>query len=51
MAKVCEICGKKPLSGNMVLNPDANYVFKIGDVMILMGHAEDIARFRYSFNL
>lgn len=41
----------KETTGNMVLNPDANYVFKIGDVMILMGHAEDIARFRFSFGL
>jgi len=37
--------------GNMVLNPDAEYTFKSGDVIIIMGRAEDIARFRGEFGL
>lgn len=32
--------------GNMVFNPDAAYTFRTGDVVIVMGHAEDITRFR-----
>jgi len=37
--------------GNMVLNPDAEYTFKSGDVIIIMGRAEDIARFREEYGL
>ena len=37
--------------GNMVLNPDADYTFKAGDVVIIMGRTEDIARFRDEYAL
>lgn len=41
----------KEKDGNMVLNPDAEYTFKSGDVVIFMGHTEDIARFRDEYAL
>jgi len=41
----------KEKDGNMVLNPDAEYTFKSGDVVIFMGHTEDIARFREEYGL
>ncbi|MBC8868947.1 MAG: potassium channel protein [Planctomycetes bacterium] len=41
----------KEKDGNMVLNPDAEYRFKSGDVVIFMGHTEDIARFRKEYGL
>lgn len=41
----------KEKDGNMVLNPDAEYTFKSGDVVIFMGHTEDIARFRKEYGL
>jgi voltage-gated potassium channel len=37
--------------GNMVLNPDAEYTFKSGDVIIIMGRVEDITRFRGEYGL
>ena len=41
----------KEKDGNMVLNPDAEYTFKSGDVVIFMGHTEDIAGFREEYGL
>jgi len=41
----------KEKDGNMVLNPDAEYRFKSGDIVIFMGHTEDISRFREEYGL
>lgn len=35
----------------MIFNPDAEYTFRGGDVAIVMGHVEDIKRFRMAFGL
>jgi voltage-gated potassium channel len=45
------VVGVKDKEDHMVLNPDAEYVFKPGDIVIMMGHTEDIARFRDEFQL
>lgn len=37
--------------GNLLLNPDAEYTFKSGDVIIIMGRVEDITRFREEYGL
>ena len=37
--------------GNMIFNPDADYTFRAGDVAVVMGHVEDIRRFRAAFEL
>lgn len=36
----------KQADDTMVFNPDADYLFKAGDIVIIMGRNEDIARFR-----
>jgi K+/H+ antiporter YhaU regulatory subunit KhtT len=41
----------KNSQGHMTLNPDADYVFQAGDVVILMGHTNHIAGFREEFGL
>lgn len=40
------IVAVKQADGTMMFNPDATYTFQVGDIAIVMGHAEDIARFR-----
>ena len=40
------IVAVKQGDGTMMFNPDAAYTFQVGDIAIVMGHAEDIARFR-----
>lgn len=34
----------------MLFNPDADYTFALGDIMILMGHTKDIMLFRQHFH-
>lgn len=37
--------------GKLLFNPEADYTFQIGDVVILMGRSEDIKRFRGEYGL
>lgn len=41
----------KNADGGMVFNPDADYVFKAGDIAIVMGRFEDIEGFRNTYEL
>ncbi|MCA9147066.1 MAG: potassium channel protein [Planctomycetaceae bacterium] len=41
----------KQADASMIFNPGAEYVFKAGDIAIVMGRAEDIQRFRDAFEL
>lgn len=36
----------KKSDGSLIFNPDREYCFQAGDIVILMGHSQDIARFR-----
>ncbi|QDU96303.1 potassium channel family protein [Lignipirellula cremea] len=41
----------KQADGNMLLNPDASFQFKVGDVLILMGRGEDVQGFRNMYRV
>lgn len=41
----------KPADGPMIFNPDAGYTFRADDTAIVMGHTEDIERFRREYQL
>lgn len=41
----------KPAAGAMIFNPDAAYTFRADDTAIVMGHTEDIQRFRREYQL
>jgi len=41
----------KQADGEMVFNPDADYEFRAGDIIIIMGRMEDIERFRQEYGL
>ncbi len=45
------VIGIKRSGGDLIFNPDANEQFQSQDVVMLMGHAEDIERFRVEFQL
>ncbi|WP_417732672.1 potassium channel family protein [Rosistilla oblonga] len=36
---------------SLIFNPDAGYVFQSHDIIMIMGHGEDIARFRETFRI
>ena len=40
----------KQSSGAMVFNPGTEVVFQAADTLIVMGHVEDIDRFRREYN-
>ena len=41
----------KQADGNMVFNPDAEYTFKGGDIVIVMGGVDDMDRFRRQYEV
>lgn len=41
----------KPAAGPMIFNPDASYTFRADDTAIVMGHTNDIQRFRREYQL
>lgn len=41
----------KQADGNMVFNPDADHKFAAGDVVIIMGRADDLERFQQEYGL
>jgi voltage-gated potassium channel len=41
----------KRAEGSMIFNPDTNFTFKIGDVVIVMGKPDDIARCRTEYGV
>lgn len=45
------VAAVKREDGNMVFNPDAEHVYRAGDTVIVLGHAEDIQRFQEEYHL
>ncbi len=41
----------RKLDGSMLLNPDPDYRFDIGDIIIIMGRHDDIGRFRVQYSV
>ncbi len=45
------IVAVKRAAGEMVFNPDADFIFQGGDTAIVMGRLEDIDRFREEYRV
>lgn len=45
------VVGVKHASGQMIFNPDVDLVFDAGDVVIVMGHGDDVRRFEKEYKL
>ena len=39
------------VDAQLIFNPEADYTFRAGDIAMVMGHVEDIKRFRTAFEL
>ena len=45
------IVAVKKGEGNMIFNPDSDFAFGQGDIVIVMGRVEDIDRFRGEYQM